>query len=143
MRDRVAIRLGGRDYSLLPTMGVLDAFEDRFGSIGAHIQRLASDQALFQHRAFLIWQALKADDSNEVSVGGRSIAFTLEQTRVQMFEAGLYDQTLVKAEIELIERLIYTPEQFAEKKRLREAAEAEQARFLAGLSNFSASQSPT
>jgi len=125
MRDRVTIRLGGRDYSLLPTMGVLDAFEDRFGSIGAHIQRLSAEQALFQHRAFLIWQALKADDGNTQDVGGRPMEITLDATKRQMFDAGLYDEALVSAEIELIQRLIWTPEQFTEKKRQREAAMAE------------------
>jgi hypothetical protein len=136
MRDRVTLRLGGKDFSLLPTMGVLDAFEDRFGSIGAHVQRLAGEAALFQHRAFLIWQALQADPSNRQEMDGRVIEFGLDATKTAMFEAGLYSEALVMAEVELIERLIYTPEQYAEKKSKREA---EAASLLAASQLFSAS----
>ena len=143
MRDRVKIVLGGKEYSLLPTMAVLDAFEDRYGSIGGHIQRLTAEQGLFTERAFLLWQGLMADKDNSQKVAGKAMEFTLEAVKKQMFEAGLYHETLMRAEVELIERLIYTPEQFAEKKRQREAAQEEQAKMLDALNNFSASQSLT
>ncbi len=136
MRDRVKVILGSKEYSLLPAIGVLEAFEDRFGSIGAHVQRLSAEAGIFNERAWLILKALSADSENTQTAGGRAMPWDLDAVKAAMFETGLYSLPLVKAEIELIERLIYTPEQYAEKKTARAALEADQATVMAGLSSF-------
>ena len=58
-----------------------------------------------------------------------------------MFEAGLWHESVVAKEIELVEKLLYTPEQYLEKKnQLAEAAKAQQDALasLDALSNYSA-----
>ena len=133
MREKVTIEFAGQEFGLAPTFGALDLFEDRHGSIALHYQKLGDLSATMTARAYLVWQALKAGDP--------SLPFTLEATRVAMFDAGLWHESVVTKEIELVEKLLYTPEQYIEKKNQLAAASKAQEDALAsldGLSNFSA-----
>lgn len=143
MRERVAVTLGGRERSLLPTFGVLEAFEDRCGSIAAHLARITDLTATLNARAWLVMKALEADGANARVVDGQSLPFEIGAVKQLMFEAGLWHESLVNAEIELIERLLYTPEQYTEKKVLAAAMAADQANILAGITSFSGSPLPT
>jgi len=116
MRERVTIRLGGRDYDMLPSFGVLEAFEDRHGSIAAHLARLVEMTAPLSTRAFLVLRALEAGSAG--TGDGKMLPWGFEAVKLAMFEAGLWHESLVNTEIALVERLLYTPEQYTAKKAL-------------------------
>lgn len=113
MRDRVMIKLGGREVALLPTFGVADAFEDTHGGLVEHLQMLNEGRARLPVRAFLILEAMKAADPEK--------PWKLERVKETMFERGLWHEDLVQFETDFILRLMYTPEQYLEKKAEREA----------------------
>lgn len=132
------ITLGGQDYDLLPTFAVADAFEDRYGSLAAHIQKLVDVSAPINQRAYLLLLALKAGHPGE--------PWALDSIKKTMFERGYWHEELVLIECELVERLLYTPEQYLEKKEKRRKAaeqEAEIARMMAGFDPSFLSQSQT
>lgn len=134
MRDRVKMKLGAKEQLLLPAFEVVDAFEDRFGSLLEHLEKLMNGRATIQARGFLVWEGLKANDP--------TVSWDYEQVMRSMFDRGLWHNDLVMEEAEFIERMLYTPEQYQKKKEEREA-EAEAAKklvdqdlssFLGGLS---------
>jgi hypothetical protein len=133
------MRFGRREYPMLPTFGVLEEFEDRCGSIAAHYGALAALTATLEARAFLVWLALKAGAAGE-QTDDREGEFTLDAVRTALFERGLWHASTVAAETELIERLMWTPEQFLEKKAER-ARVAEDEAALATLLGLGASSS--
>lgn len=122
MRDRVEVEFGGRVYSLLPTFEVTDAFEGRFNGLFDHLEKLSNGIASIHVRGFLMYLGLKASDD--------STNWTEEAVRKSMFEAGHWSEDMVAKEIEFIQRLIYTPEQFQAKKEAEEAARAEMMELL-------------
>lgn len=128
MRKSIQITLGGQDYDLLPSFAVADAFEDRFGSLAAHIQKLIDLSAPMNQRAYLIMQALKAAQPEE--------PWALDAVKKTMFERGYWHEDLVRIECDLIEQLLYTPEQYQEKKARRQEAAAQEAELARILSGF-------
>ncbi|MEY8099586.1 hypothetical protein AB9F29_19580 [Falsihalocynthiibacter sp. S25ZX9] len=114
MRGRVHIEFGGRDHSLLPTYEVAEQFEARHGGIVDHYEKLNNGSAPMQVRAYLILLALKQGEGGD--------KFTLQGVMKAMFEFGLWHGDLVRKENELIEGLIYTPEQLLAKKEEEKAA---------------------
>lgn len=138
MRDAVSAKLGAKTYSLLPTYGVLSDFEDRFGSIAAHYAALADMTARLAARSYLVYLALQAwrnEHPDEKRVG----EFDHEAVAKSLFDRGLWHEDTVKFEIELIERLLYTPEQYQEKKDQRAAAQKAQAEIMASLNGLNTS----
>jgi hypothetical protein len=111
MRDRVKMRLGGKEYDLLPSFGVVDRFEDRYYGLLDHLERLMQGKAVIQARAFLILEGLKAADPNK--------PWDFETVMERLFEAGYWHEDVVMKEAEFVERLIYTPEQYLAKKEER------------------------
>lgn len=122
------------DYTMLPTFAVADAFEDRFGSLMAHGEAILNMTAPMTQRAFLILQGLKAGDPSQ--------QWSVESVKKTMFERGYWHESLVRIEIELVERLIYTPEQYLAKKTLRDAEAAAMAAAMEGLNAFDPSSPP-
>lgn len=140
MRDRVTITLGGQEYPLLPTFSVLDQFEDKHGSILAHLVNMMNLVAPLKARSYLVFLAMKAAREDD---GGDTSKLRHTATAEAMFEAGIGDEGLIQIETELIERLIYTPEQYAAKKEQREKEAMAQKEAMALLSAFPAfSESP-
>lgn len=137
MRDTVMIKLGGSEYPLLPAFEVADQFEDRTKTgILEHLSRLSSGTALMRDRAVLVMLAAQAADKDS--------RWDLDATMKRMFEAGIWDTDQVMIEIELVEKLLYTPEQYLRKKEER----AEEIEAMSGLfgnisNSFSESQSST
>ena len=141
MRDLITIKLRGRDYSLLPSFAVLSNFEDRHGSIATHYSGLVGLTATLAARSWLVLQALQAFRSDAPSEG-RSFGFTQDVVAESIFEAGLWHDQTVQVEINLVEALLYTPEQYQAKKAERAAAAVAQTDVMdsmAALASFSAS----
>lgn len=143
MRDRVFITFGRRKHALLPTFGVQDGFEDRCGALTAHLISLVSGTATLRTRATLVYFGMKAalEDDREPTAG-----LTVASVMESMWELGSADNDLLLKEQELIERLLYTPEQYQAKKEARERQEAaqEELQKLMGASpDFSASPPQT
>lgn len=136
MRDRVKMKLGAREQSLLPAFEVVDAFEDRFYGLLEHLEKLMQGRATIHARGFLILEGLKASSPD--------VQWDYEQVMKMMFDRGLWHEGLVKEEAEFIERMLYTPEQYQAKKEER-AAEAEAMKDLVNqdLSSFLGEQSAT
>lgn len=134
MRDAVKYRMGGKDYDLLPTFGVVDAFEDRHYSLFEHLERLSQGSATLHARAFLILQGLKAASPDTKWDFG-----TLME---RMFDQGYWHEDVVLQEIEFIEKLIYTPEQYVAKKEQRANEQKGLQEIMGDISNsYSESQS--
>lgn len=121
MRDAVKLRLGGKEHSLLPTFGVVDAFEDRHYGLLDHLDRLMNGRATIHARAFLILQGLKA--------GAPEVNWDFATVMERLWEQGYWDESVVMTEGEFIERLLYTPEQYLAKKEQR----ANEAKGLEGI----------
>ena len=136
MRDAVIVRVGGADYRLLPTFAVVDAFEDRHGSLMAHLQRIVDVSATLTQRGTLLLEAMRAAYKDE---GKNPDRLELQAMKQRMFEAGMWSDDLVRAEIDLCERLLYTPEQYLEKKAQRARAEADVLAAMAQLDAFAPS----
>lgn len=140
MRDRVFLKFGGKEYPLLPAFSVIDAFEDRCGALTAHILNLTQGTATLRARATIIFHAMVAARKAD---GGSAQDMSVQNVMEAMFDAGMADDGLMLKEIELIERLLYTPEQYAVKKAERERAEKalkELDDLQGAFSSFSASQ---
>lgn len=123
MRDRVTLTFGRREYRLLPAFSVQDGFEDRCGALTGHLINLVSGTATLRARGTLVYLGMKA--AMEADGEGTS-ALTIQSVMESMWEAGSADNSLLLKEQEFIERLLYTPEQYAAKKAEREKAEAAQ-----------------
>jgi hypothetical protein len=139
MRDSVMLAFGRREYPLLPTFGVMDAFEDRCGALTSHLLNLTSGTATLRVRATLVYHAMRAGRLQE---GGSAGDMSIQATMEAMYELGAADNDLMLKEVELIERLLYTPEQYQAKKEAREKAEAAQkmmADLLSDSPDYSAS----
>lgn len=121
MRDRVQMKLGAKEYALLPAFAVIDAFEDQHYSLLEHLDRLMKGTAVIHARAFLICEGLKAADPE--------VKWDVLTIMERMFERGYWHESLVFEEQEFIERLLYTPEQYLAKKQQR-VAEAEQQKAM-------------
>lgn len=123
MRDRVTIVFAGQEFRLLPAFSVIDGFEDRCGALTGHLIALTAGTATLKSRATLVYLAMKAaaEEDNEPTSG-----MSIHNTAQAMWEAGAADNDLMLKEVELIERLLYTPEQYAVKKAERERIEAAQ-----------------
>jgi hypothetical protein len=142
MRDSVAIQFGRREYRLLPTFGAMDAFEDRCGALTAHLLNLTSGTATLKTRATLVYHGMKAAFDNE---GKSTQDLSVQSTMQAMFDAGAADNDLMLKEVEFIERLLFTPEQYQAKKEAREKAEAMQTdlmNLLHASPGYSASPQP-
>lgn len=112
MRDAVKLKLGGREVSLLPTFAVVDAFEDQFDGLVNHLDQLITGKAKLQVRAFLLLEGLKAANPD--------VDWKFDTVKERMFDMGLWHEDLVTKESEFIQRLMFTPEQYAQKKAERE-----------------------
>lgn len=134
MRDRVLLTFGKREYALLPTFAVAERFEDRFGSLIAHLQALSelSPTATLKQRAYLLYLAMKAAKEEDSEPSDLS----WEATHQAMWEEGMAQPDRVMKEIELIERLLYTPEQYLAKKAAAAAAAKEQEEMMGLLDGF-------
>ena len=121
MRDRVTLTFGRKEYPLLPAFGVMDRFEDRCGALTAHLISLTNGSATLRSRATLVFFGMKAAREED---GGDAAAMTIEATMQAMWDAGAADNDLMLKEVEFIERLLFTPEQYRAKKEARERAEA-------------------
>lgn len=144
MRDLISITLRGREYSLLPSFGALSNFEDRHGSIAAHYSALVGLTATVSARSWLVLQGLQAFRA-ETPPEGRSFDFTQTSVAEALFEGGLWHEAAVQVEIDLVEALLYTPEQYLAKKAARTAIQALDAKMtesLDVLTSFSASSLP-
>lgn len=142
MRDRVLVTLGGREYALLPTFGVYEQFEDRFGSLMQHLLKMNEFSATLKCRSYLVFLAMVAAKEDD----GQDHDLTWESVHRSMWEAGPAVGAVPKAEVELIERLLYTPEQYLRKKEEETAATKaaeEVERLIAGLKASSDSPSPS
>lgn len=121
MRDRVSLTFGRKEYPLLPAFGVMDAFEDRCGALTAHLINLTNGTATLRNRATLVYLGMKAAREAD---GGSASLMSVSGTMEAMWEEGAADNDLLLKEVEFIERLLYTPEQYKVKKEARERAEA-------------------
>jgi hypothetical protein len=134
MRDRVLLTFGKREYALLPTFAVAERFEDRFGSLISHLQALSelSPTATLKQRSYLVYLAMKAakEEDNEPS------DLSWEATHQAMWDEGMAQPDRVMKEIELIERLLYTPDQYLAKKAQAAAAAKEQEDMMGLLGGF-------
>ena len=138
MRDPVFLTLGGKEYSLLPTFAVLDAFETRHGSLITHLERLVQGAVPLRQRAYLVLEAARAAHKD----AGQEFKWLLDGVAERMFDNGVADEDQMTREIELCERLLWTPEQYLRKKAEREKAEAEQAKMADLLNALSPSSEP-
>lgn len=123
---------------LRPAFSVVDAFEDRFGGLVAHLEALYDGRATIQARGLLILEGLKAQEPEK--------KWTLDRVKESLFEAGLWHEEQVNIEAEFIQRLLYTPEQYTKKKAKEEAerqAMEEMAQMLASSKTFSEQQPQT
>lgn len=120
MRDRVTIAFGRKEYPLLPTFGVMDEFEDRCGALTSHLLSLTSGTATLRNRATLVFLGMKEARTAD---GDSASAMSIQSTMQAMWEIGAADNDLLLKEVEFIERLLYTPEQYRAKKEARERAE--------------------
>lgn len=136
MRDAVTVKLGGADYRLLPTFAVVDAFEDRHGSLMGHLHRYMDLTATLPQRATLLLEAIRAGYLDE---GKSPDRLQMDGIKKVMFEAGYWSDELIRAEIELCERLLYTPEQYTAKKTAREKEHQAQMEAMDLLSAFAPS----
>ncbi len=140
MRDRVVITLGGREYPLLPTFGVHEQFEDRFGSLMKHYLGLSEFTATLKARSYLVYLAIKADREDR---GEDDSMLSWDATAKAMWEQGHAAGELPRKEAELIERLLYTPEQYRAKKEeeaaMKKAAEEMEKAFAFATSSVSPS----
>lgn len=135
MRDRVMITLGGAEHPLLPAFEVLDVFEERVCGILDHLNNLTNGTARLRDRAMLVMLAANAAADGD---------WKLDATMQRMFEAGLWHQDLLLREIELVEKLLYTPEQYAAKKAARAEDQQTLESMFDDISSFSTgSQSST
>ncbi len=139
MRDAVTVRLGGADYRLLPTFAVADAFEDRHGSLMAHLQRLVDLSATMNQRGTLLLEAMRAAYVDE---GKSPDRLELSAMKQRIFDAGMWSEAMLQAEFELCERLLYTPEQYLEKKAMREQQAEASAQLAAMMEDFAPSSEP-
>lgn len=139
MRDTITITLGGAEYRLLPAFSVADAFEDRHGSLMAHLQRLIELSATLSQRGFLILSAMKAAGREE---GKDMDNFQLVAVKERMFDAGMWSDDLIRVELDLCERLLYTPEQYQEKKAQRAEAQKAAMAAMGHLSGFDSFSEP-
>lgn len=130
MRELVKIKLGGREFSLSPTFEVWDQFEEQT-EVGLlqHLESLYKGQALANTRARLVLLGLQAADPEKT--------WSLERVKKAMFESGAWHEDLVAKEAELIQKLLYTPEQFEAKKRESEEAAKRQQEIERRLAAFS------
>lgn len=130
MRERVSITFGGKEYSLLPTFEVWDSFEE-MTEVGLlqHLEALYSGRALINTRARLIMLGLEAGDPGK--------SWSMDRVKKAMFEAGAWHEDIVAKEAELVQRLLYTPEQFAAKKKESEEAAKRQSELETQLAAFS------
>lgn len=127
MRDRVILTFNRKEYPLLPAFSVMDSFEDRCGALTAHLISLTNGSATLRNRATLVYFAMKAAREED---GGSSADMSVQSVMVAMWEFGAADNDLMLKEVELIERLLYTPEQYRVKKEEREKAEQAQQAIL-------------
>jgi hypothetical protein len=135
--------LGGREYPLLPTFGVYETFEDRFGSLMRHLINLQDFTATLKARSYLVFLAIKADRED---TGQDTELLSWEATHKAMWEAGPAVGHVPAKEVELIERLLYSPEQYLRKKEEEAAmqkANEQVERLIAGLNESSATPSPS
>lgn len=120
MRERMQVRFGRQEYSLLPSFSVIDQFEDRCGALTAHLLNLVQGTASLKQRATLMHlafvAALREDDQDTRDA-------TIQSMMQAMFDEGVADDDRMAMEVELCERLLYTPEQYLAKKAKREAAQ--------------------
>lgn len=108
------IKLGAREIPLRPAYQVLDAFEDLHGGIVGHLEGLSNGTATMKARARLIYEGARAaDPSTQVEI---------EAIKERLFDAGLWSEGVVMKEVEFVEKLIYTPEQYQAKKEERAEA---------------------
>lgn len=114
MRETVFITLGGQERPLKPAYAVFDAFESRHGGLLDFLRSLSEGTAPLEARAFLICEGLKAADA--------SVAWKIDAVKQRMFEEGAWHIDLISKEVEFIERLMYTPEQYTRKKEAEKAA---------------------
>jgi len=130
MRERVSIKFGGKEYSLLPTFEVWDQFEEST-EIGLlqHLELLYAGRATANVRARLVLLALEAADPQKT--------WSLERVKKAMFENGAWHEDMVAKEAELTQKLLYTPEQFAAKKQESEEAAKRQKEIEDQLAAFS------
>lgn len=145
MRDMGKIDFGGKEYPLLPTFRVMSDFEDRYGAVADHFLALTGATAKIKPRAYLLFLGLQAA-RDAAPVEGRSFGFTPERVEEAMFDRGAWHETTVAAEIDFVQSLMFTPEQFAEKKAARTAAlKTREAmdKAVAALSSFSPSPAQT
>jgi len=129
MREAVKMKLGSKEYSLLPTFGVVDAFEDRHYGLLEHLERLMGGKATIHARAFLILQGLKA--------GSPDVQWDMSAVMERLFEQGYWHEDVVLVEAEFIERMLYTPEQFIAKKEQRATEEEGLEKIFATMSQTS------
>lgn len=127
------MRLGGKEYSLLPTFAVVDNFEDRHYGLLEHLDRLTSGRATIHARSYLILQGLKA--------GSPEVDWDMSAVMERLFDMGYWDESVVVKEAEFIERLLYTPEQYIAKKEQRANEEKGLEEIFASISATS-SESP-
>ncbi len=145
MRDMGKIDFGGKEYPIMPTFGVMSDFEDRYGSLANHFLALTGATAKIKPRAYLLYLGLRAA-REAVPVEGRSFGFTPERVEEAMFDRGVWHESTVAAEIEFTQSLMFTPEQYREKKAARMEAlkmQAAMGEAMASLSEFSRSPAGT
>lgn len=133
---------GGREYPLLPTFGALENFESRHGSVAKHLMSMMDASATLKVRSFLVYQGMKAhrDENFSGEVRGE---MTPESVAMAMFEEGVLNEAMTLREVEFIERLLYTPEEYQAKKHQRAILEAEMMKLQGASSNSLDSLWPT
>lgn len=139
MRERVTLTFGRKEYQLLPAFGVMDEFEDRCGALTSHLLALTNGTATLRSRATLLFLGMKAA---RVADGESAAAMSVQSTMEAMWEIGAADNDLMLKEVEFIERLLFTPDQYRAKKEARERAEEAMKMmdiFQAASPDFSAS----
>lgn len=126
MRGVVALTFGGRDYPLLPTFGVLEKFESRFGSLAKHFVALMDLSAPLKTRAYLLFLGIKAyRDENAGEDGEVRGDLSLDSVAEAMFEEGVLSEEMSLLEVDFMERLLYAPAQYQAKKEQRAILQAE------------------
>jgi hypothetical protein len=130
MRELVPLTFGGREYPMLPTFGVLEKFEARFGALPKHLGEMMGLTATLRARAYLVFLGIRAQQESANEFGRGEL--TWDSVAEAMFNEGVLDEQMGTMEVEFIERLLYTPEKHIEKKALRATLEAEMAKIQGG-----------
>jgi hypothetical protein len=130
MRELVKLTFGGREYPLLPTFGVLEKFEARFGSLPKQLMAMMDMSATLRVRAYLVFLGIKAQREDDDTGEARG-ELSWDAVAEAMFDEGVLNEAMTLLEVEFMERLLYTPEQYQTKKTQRAALEAEMARLQA------------